>query len=284
MKKNVIIVGIILIIGFLILRKRSIEKPVAPAENRVAAVSPVLPRKTQLIEAPAQISSSSSKENDKLTKQKTLYNLLVVSGLVEIPTKAKGEALEVQIIPTPDDSACRTGDFDLMKRLAITPSTKFLSLSVESIGNNRLKKQEPYSVLDLINKKTNSVLLPPSDGAYGVYICTDNSGKGLCSRKEPMNKKIWDAVNGGNKSAANDRILYFQMLYMKDSKLYLVPGDDWGSEALSKLQNRLRQIMGDDVEHLRYMNRLAAAIQSMSARVSSSALELPLGYLGDKCS
>ncbi|RZA27009.1 MAG: hypothetical protein EOP10_01725 [Proteobacteria bacterium] len=250
----------------------------------MAATRPVPPQKAQVIEAPAQISTSTAAGEAKVNTQKKLYNLLVVSGLVEIPTKAKGDLLEAQIIPTPDDSACRTGDFDLMKRLAKNPNVKFLSLSVESIGNNKLRKQEAYSLIDLLAKKKNLAVFSPADGAYGIYICTDNSGKGYCSKKEPMNKKVWDAVNRGNKSAADDRILYFQMLYMKDSKLYLVPSDGWGSDALSKLQNRLREIMGDDVEHLRYMNRLAAAIQSISGRVSRSALELPLGYLGDKCS
>jgi hypothetical protein len=254
------------------------EVALPPPSEVIDVDRPMSNAKEKIIIAPAE--SPSEKSRDAARKN---YNLMVLNGITKVPAPIRNKKIRLSVIPRPEAQWCKSGDFDLIKAIASNSKDKLITLSVESVKKGGLRKSQSFSLAEMTGKKAANFELPLTDGAYGLFLCTDQSKKGACGRKAAINPRIWSAGPAQIKKLAQDKVFYFQLLHVKDGSLNIIPSDSWGKANLAQLKERLGDWMGPDVDALDKMNALVSKLQPMPARLADSKIEIPLPYNDLRC-
>lgn len=236
------------------------------------------PAKEKIIIAPAETQSEKARDTARRN-----YNIMVLNGITKVPSVVRNNKIRVNVLAKPEAQWCKTGDFDLIKAIASNTKDKLITVSVESIKKGGVKVSQTLSLSDMIALQTVTFEVPADDGAYGLFLCTDQSKKGACGRKAAINPRIWSARPAQIKKLAQDKVFYFQLLQVKDGSLNIIPSDSWGKEHLKDLKARLGDWMGSDVEALEKMDALVSRLQPMPARLSESTIEIPLPFNDLRC-
>ncbi|RZA27047.1 MAG: hypothetical protein EOP10_01540 [Proteobacteria bacterium] len=275
-KSGLFLILIMGMLGFLIVKKSGnrleIQKPStqSPVKTMVA--------KQAVIAAPVKELDTSAAQTARRN-----FNIVLLNGITKVPSVVTGNKIRVLVQPTPEAQWCKSGDFDLIKSLAPNTSDKFITLSLESIGDKGVKRSQTYSLSDLNANRTMTFDIPVSDGAYGLYLCMDQSKKGGCANKQAIPNEIWSASPSKVKALAANKIFYFQLLQVKDKTVHIIPSQDWGKNNLRSLKSRLGDWMGDDVSALERMDELVSKIRPIPARLANSRIEIPLPYNDLRC-
>ncbi|RYZ56646.1 MAG: hypothetical protein EOP07_12075 [Proteobacteria bacterium] len=270
-------ISFVVIVGAIWMIRRN-EVVLPPPSEVIDVGRPVSTAKEKIIVAPAE--NPSEKSRDAARKN---YNLMVLNGITKVPAPIRNKKIRLSILPRPEAQWCKSGDFDLIKAIATNTKDKLITLSVESLKKGGVRKSQSFSLAEMTGKKAANFELPLTDGAYGLFLCTDQSKKGACGRKAAINPRIWSAGPAQIKKLAQDKVFYFQLLHVKDGSLNIIPSDSWGKANLAQLKERLGDWMGEDVDALEKMDALISKLQPMPARLADSKIEIPLPYNDLRC-
>ncbi|MBC7661040.1 MAG: hypothetical protein H7249_15185 [Chitinophagaceae bacterium] len=276
-QSGLIIILTVIISGYFYFRPHEPEMPATPIANRAAVAQIHAPKEIQ-IAAPSEVESLKTRETARRT-----YNLMILNGVTHAPSKSEGNKLILTIMPKPEAQWCKTGDFDLLKALASNTKDKMITLSVEALKKNGVRRAETLSLGEIANARGFRFEIPNTDGAYGIYLCTDQGKKGSCGRKAPINPHIWSAGPGQIKKLAQDKVFYFQMLEVKNGSVNIIPSESWGKDNLKKLKSQLGDWMGSDADALDKMDNLVSKLKPMPSRIAGDRIEIPLPYNDMRC-
>ncbi|MES2744636.1 MAG: hypothetical protein V4655_04375 [Bdellovibrionota bacterium] len=275
-KSGLFIVLIMVMLGFFIVKKSGNRLDVHKSSTESTSKTPVA--KQAIVSAPAKELDTAAVQNARRN-----FNIALLNGITTVPSVATGNKIRVLIQPAPEAQWCKTGDFDLIKSLAPNTNDKFVTLSLEAIGDKGVKRSQTYSLSDLNANRTMTFDIPVSDGAYGLYLCIDQSKKGGCANKQPIPTEIWSASPSKVKALAANKIFYFQLLHVKDKSVHIIPSQAWGKNNIRSLKSRLGDWMGDDVSALERMDELISKIRPIPARLADTRIEIPLPYNDLRC-
>jgi hypothetical protein len=270
---------IILIVGmlaFFIARKSGSRVDSQRTQVETSVAEP--PPKQALIAAPAK-----PDEAEALKIARRNYNIVVLNGITKVPALVKNGKLSLSIQPKPEAQWCKGGDFDVIKMLAPNTQDKFITLSLESMTSENIKRVQTYSLSELNAGKSTSFDIPLDDEAYGLYLCIDQNRKGSCAKKQAVPAEIWSSSAKKMKGLAANKIFYFQLIQIKDKTAHIIPSQAWGKHNLRALKSRLGDWMGDDLSALERMDELVSKIRPMPARLAESHIEIPLLYNDMRC-
>lgn len=266
------------ILGFLLLKKHSAPKDYNEIRTTNIKPLPVQGPKQVALSAPAKTSPDAN-----LLQARRNQNIAVLNGIVRVPTVPRANMLRVTIEPKPEAQWCKAGDFDLIKAVSSNTKEKVLTLSLESITKEGLRRHQSFTLGEITSDRAVTFEIPETDGAYGLYLCTDQGKKNSCASKQPIPTEIWSAPPDRVKKMAVDKIFYFQLLHVRDKTLNIIPSQAWGKNNLKQLKTKIGPWMGESEKALDKMDSLVARIQPMPARITNAKIEIPLPYNDLRC-
>jgi hypothetical protein len=212
------------------------------------------------------------------------YNAMVKSGVREIPTNLVGPDLKFSFRMVTVPIWCNIGDFDFMKGIVDNITKPHFLMTIEPLKGDKSKIiKRRLSLYDIKSAKIQEGLLLAQQEArdYGVYLCFDPGNTNECSDKELMDSREWGKAIS-DPSKVNSKILYFQLITVREKRAFLIPGHKWDEATMDKLSKDLKPIIESE-SSLDKMKKNLNALQSVPGRITKRILEFPLPFKDPAC-
>lgn len=279
--KHLAIAAVIIVLGFLIFRKRS-SQLAAPAYK--ANVASTDTGTAILSEENGEKFDKAAYAQDVLSMRKKAFAARALGLKTLSLTKTKGKvAIPFEFIPR--KVWCQGGDLDTIKYAVTKQNSKEVLISLESLSGDSVSEGLHVSHENFIKGFSHTFMVKDSSSlkSLSLSICTDRKKSGSCKKAQVMSQaKLNSALGEKSNQLAGEFLFYFQHLLFNGDTVQAYRSDVFDAHYKKSLASYLDKVdvSKDEVQKAWKLNN---TIKSNPLDVRGGKIVLSLPYNDPRC-
>lgn len=199
-------------------------------------------------------------------------------------TKSKGK-IRIPFEFVPQKLWCQGGDIDTIRYATSKTNAKEVLITLESLGNSKVKESLKVSVDNLIAGFTHTFAVDAGikDSSLSLSICTDRKKTGSCKKASVVDQAaLNNALGAASNRTTKDFLFYFQHLLYSGGKLQTYSNDNFTADYRKRLNSFLNKsdVDKDEIERAWQLNK---KIRSNPVNIVNGKIVLSLPYNDPRC-
>lgn len=261
MKKEYILLFILLLLGFVYYSRTRIAPETAQESGSAPSQIELLPAKSAARTAPV-VTGLTPAEHGQMMALGIRQTVLPAKNSETIPVRFKKKM-----------QWCMVGDLDFIRSQSVKADQEEWRLSLEQ---DKPVSSVEVSLEHMMEGAPLQLPFPAKDGVYALYLCR-NVGRGSC-----LNQNLWNPTQRSTKKLAGV-VTNAQILVRQEGRIMVLPTDNWSRGTVDQLKTVLRKQQLPDHSRLDALYQTVGRLKPLAAQFDEQGLTLPLTLNDPKC-